>query len=79
MAILTLSCLFVNGLLRTADEVVRVPADAVGRGSISSTCLFVWTTNGVLAVHAVVLVVEANLVCAKRAGVYGGNGRHRNA
>ena len=62
MAILT-SRSFANGRLQTADEKVHVPADAVGRGKISSACLFVWTTNGVLVVHATVLVVNANLVC----------------
>ena len=62
MAILTLS-LFANGRLRTADEVVCVLADAVGRGKISSTCLSMWTTNGFLIANAVVLVVGANLVC----------------
>ena len=64
MAILTLSHSFANGRLRTADEVVCVPSDAVGRGKISSAYLFVRTTNGVLIVDVVVLVVDANLACA---------------
>ena len=63
MAILT-SRSFANGRLQTADEVVHVPADAVGRGKVLSACLFVWRTNGVLVVHAAVLVVDANLACA---------------
>ena len=63
MSILTLSCLFANGRLRTADEVDRVPADAVEREKISSACLFVWTTNGVLVVNTVALIVDANLAC----------------
>ena len=64
MAILTLSRVFANGRLRTADEGVCVPADAVGREKISSACLFVWTMIGVLVVDEVVLVVDANLACA---------------
>ena len=65
MAILTLSCSFANDRLRTADEVGCVPADTVGRGEILSACLFVWTTNVVLFVAAIVLVVDANMVCAE--------------
>ena len=64
MAILTLSRSFANGRLQTADEVVRVQADAVGRGKISSACLFEWTTHGVLVIHTVVLDGDANMVCA---------------
>ena len=56
MAILTTRS-FANGRLQTANEVVHVPADAVGRGKVSSAYLFVWTTNGVLVVDVVVLVV----------------------
>ena len=55
MAILTLSRSISNSRLRTADEVVRVPADAVGREKVSSASLFALTTNGV--------VVGANLAC----------------
>ena len=65
MAKLTLSRSFANGFLWTADEVACVPADAVGRGRVSSACLFVWTTNVVLFVAAIVLVVDANMVCAE--------------
>ena len=64
MVILTLSSSFANGCLQTADEVVRVLANVVGRGKISSACLFAWTTDGVLVVDAVFLVVNANLAYA---------------
>ena len=63
MAILTLSCLFANGRLLMADEVVRVQANTVGQGKITSACLFVWKTNGVLIVDTGVLIVDANLMC----------------
>ena len=65
VAILTLSCSFANDSLRTAYEVIRVPADAVGQGKILSVCLFVRTTHGLLGVDAIVFVVDANLVCAR--------------
>ena len=61
MAILTLTHLFANGHLRTADEVVRVSANAVGQWKILSVRLFTWTTNDFLVVNAVVLVFDSHL------------------
>ena len=57
----TLSCLFANSRLRTADEVVRVSANAVGQWKILSVRLFTWTTTDFLVVNAVVLVFDSHL------------------
>ena len=60
MVILT-SRSFANSHLRTVDKVVRVPANVVGQGKITSAYLFVWTTDGVFVVGVVVLIVDTNL------------------
>ena len=72
MAILTLSRLFANGCLRTANEAVCAAVDAVGWENISSACLFTCTAHGVLVVNTVVLVVDANLACTGTASPFSG-------